>query len=85
MPYTADIYMERDESITAVAPRPHLGVREMHFEGPAEGYDLEYLVDVPEQSGSYEFGPAEIRSPDATWWAEVPDTTTEFYVAGGKL
>ena len=56
----------------------------MYFEGPADGYDLEYLVGVPEESGSYEFGPAEIRSPDATQWAEVPDTTTEFYVVGGE-
>ena len=39
---------------------------------------------MPEESGSYEFGPAEIRSPDATQWAEVPDTTTEFYVVGGE-
>jgi pimeloyl-ACP methyl ester carboxylesterase len=85
VPYTADVYMERDESITAVAPRPHLGVREIYFEGPADGYDLEYLVGVPEESGSYEFGPAEIRSPDATQWAGVPDTTTEFYVVGGEL
>ena len=58
---------------------------QVHFEGPADGYDLEYLVGVPEKSGSYEFGPAEIRSPDVTQWAEVPDTTTEFYVASGEL
>ena len=85
MPYAADIYTERDGSITAVAPRPHLGVREVHFEGLASSYDLEYLVDVPEESGRYEFGPAEVRSPDATRWAEVSDTTTGFYVAGGEL
>ena len=57
----------------------------MYFEGPAEGYDLEYLVCVPEESGSYEFDPAENRSPDATRWAEVSETTTEFYVVGGDL
>ena len=57
----------------------------MYFEAPAGSYDLEYLVDVPEESGRYEFGPAEVRSPDATRWAEVPDTTTEFYVAGGEF
>jgi len=39
-------------------------------------------MGVTEPSGGYEFGPAEIRGPDTTRWAEVPDTTTEFFVGG---
>ena len=57
----------------------------MYFEGPAEGYVLEHLVGVPEETGNYEFDPAENRSPDATRWAEVPETTTKIYVVGGEL
>lgn len=32
-------------------------------------------VEAPAESGTYEFGPAQVRTPDATAWVDVPDTT----------
>ena len=84
VPYGARVLTEESDDVTAVAPRPHRGVREVYLDGTARSHDVEYLVELPESSGSYEFGPAEVRSPDATEWATVSGTTTEVLVLGSE-
>jgi pimeloyl-ACP methyl ester carboxylesterase len=84
VPYDWSVDLERSEDVTAVAPRPHRGLREVYFENmrPQKSHEVSFLVEAPASSGRYEFGPAEVRTPDATEWAAVPVTTEETYVLG---
>jgi len=84
VPYTADVLTEYGDAVEAVAPRPHRGVREVYLGGPAGRHGLEYFVEMPETTGSYEFGPAQVRTPEATEWADVADAAT-VYVVGGEV
>lgn len=84
VPYESSVVTEGAD-VTAVAPRPHQEVREVYFGGPAGRYDVEYLVELPDSTGVHEFGPVEIRTPDATEWAELAGTTDEALVVGGEL
>ncbi|MFT4882986.1 MAG: hypothetical protein ACI8U4_000484 [Natronomonas sp.] len=85
VPYTARVLTEHSDDVIAVAPRPHRGVTEVYLGGPAKRHDAECLVEMPDSSGSYEFGPTEVRTPDATDWAAVEGTADEVYVVGGEL
>ena len=69
----------------AVAPRPHRGVREVYLGGPSAAFEVEYVVEMPESSGSYTFGPAQARTLAATEWADVSDTSNGVLVVGGDL
>ncbi|QLD90071.1 hypothetical protein HWV07_13930 [Natronomonas salina] len=84
VPYEARVLTDRSDDVTAVAPRPHRGVREVYLDGTARSHDVEYLVELPASSGYYEFGPAAVRTPDATAWAAVPETATEVLVVGSE-
>lgn len=84
VPYEARVLADRSDDVTAVAPRPHRGVREVYLDGTARSHDVEYLVELPEASGYYEFGPAEVRTPEATAWGAVPETAAEAFVAGSE-
>jgi pimeloyl-ACP methyl ester carboxylesterase len=84
VPYEARVLTEESDDVTAVAPRPHRGVRAVYLDGTAKRHDVEYLVEMPETSGYYEFGPAEVRSPAATEWATVPETTAGVLVVGSE-
>ena len=85
VPYTADVFTEHSDDVVAVAPRPHRGVREVYLGGPSAAFQVEYFVEMPESSGSYTVGPAQVRTPEATEWADVSDTSTEVLVVGGEL
>ncbi len=80
VPYSADVLTEYSDDVAAVAPRPHRGVREVYLGGPAIEFEVEYLVEMPDASGPYEFGPAQVRTAAATEWADVPDTSTDTLV-----
>ena len=82
IPYDWTVVEEESDDVCAVAPKPHQGVREVYFDNmrPTRGHDVAYIVRAPERSGRYEFGPAEVRAPDATEWKEIPNTTDETYV-----
>jgi len=84
VPYAADVYTERSDDVVAVAPRPHRGVREVYLGGPTGEATVEYLVEMPDASGSYTFGPAQVRAPAATEWTDVPDTSADTLVVGGE-
>jgi len=84
-PPPTDICTEQSDDVVAVAPRPHRGVREVYLGGPSAAFEVEYFVEMPESSGSYTFGPAQVRTPAATEWADVPDTSTEVLVVSGAL
>lgn len=83
IPYTWDI-VPTDQDVTAVAPRPHRGIKEVYFNGarPRKSHEVSYYVEAPSESGSYDFGPAQVRTPAATEWAAVPDTTDRNVVIG---
>jgi len=81
IPYRANV-ADEGEAVVAVAPRPHREVREVYLGGPAQRHDVAYLVEMPQSSGTYEFGPVEVRTPDATTWAALEGTTTEVVVLG---
>jgi hypothetical protein len=85
VPYTADVLTEYSGDVVAVAPRPHRGVREVYLGGPTADADVEYFVQMPESSGIHRFGPAQVRTPAATEWADVPDTGTDVLVVGGEV
>lgn len=85
VPYAADVLTEHSDDVVAVAPRPHRGVREVYLGGPTNDAAVEYLVEMPDASGSYTFGPAEVRAPTATEWTAVPDTSADTVVLGGEL
>lgn len=84
IPYDWEVAEDEEDDVTAVAPRPHRGVREVYFDDmrPRRSHEVAYTVVAPENTGRYEFGPTEVRTPDATEWADVPDTTDATYVVG---
>ncbi len=82
VPYGARVLTDYSDDVVAVAPRPHRGVREVYFGGPAKRWDIEYLVEMPEGAGRYGFGPAAVRTPEATAWADLADTSTNVVVIG---
>jgi hypothetical protein len=84
VPYEWSVQVDDSEDVTAVAPRPHRGVREIYVDDmrPQQRHEVAYTVEAPAASGRYEFGPAEVRTPDATESAAVPETTDETLVLG---
>lgn len=76
IPYEWDVLDVEGDDVEAVAVRPHEGVKEVYLGGsPSRTHDVTYVVEAPDRSGSYEFGPVEVRAPAATEWETVPDTT----------
>lgn len=84
IPYDWTVVHTEEDDVTAVAPRPHRGSREIYFDNtrPQHGHRVTYFVEAPESTGRYEFGPAAVRTADATEWAPVPGTTERVVVVG---
>jgi len=79
------------DDVEGVAVRPHEGVKEVYLSSDptSDGtgnatttHEATYFVEAPSSSGSYAFGPAQVRAQDATNWVGVDSTEDTNHVVG---
>ena len=83
VPYQWDVLDVDEDDVEAVAVHPHEGVKEVYLSArPSDAHTATYFVEAPTSTGDYQFGPCEVRAPQATEWESVPDTSESNDVVG---